>query len=184
MRLRLCGLLRRACFAIYRDTRFSSDKRPYKTHVAAWWLHSGLEKTSGAGYYFSVSAKEVVIAAGSYMPDKDQLSQIRHWLVDHHEEFRKLLKSTKVKKTFDEFEGNALTRPPKGFPSEHAGLDLIRWAGSGDWRQRCPAETALKADLAANVVRHFKIAAPIVDALNTPIAAAQAPKKKVLFGLR
>jgi uncharacterized protein (TIGR02453 family) len=170
-------------FRIYRDTRFSSDKRPYKTHVAAWWLHTGLEKTSGAGYYFSVSAKEVVIAAGSYMPDKDQLSQIRHWLLDHHEEFRKLLKSSKVKKAFSEFEGNALTRPPKGFPCEHAGMDLIRCRQWG-LAATLPAETALKADLAAIVVRYFKIAAPVVDALNTPIAAAQAPKKKVLFGLR
>jgi len=173
----------KSVFRIYRDTRFSSDKRPYKTHVAAWWLHTGLEKTSGAGYYFSVSAKEVVIAAGSYMPDKDQLSQIRHWLLDHHVEFRKLLASPKVKKTFSEFEGNALTRPPKGFPSEHAGMDLIRCRQWG-LAATLPADTALKADLAATVVRYYKIAAPVVDALNTPIAAAQAPKKKVMFGLR
>src|SRR5579863_5671566 len=79
-------------FRIYRDTRFSNDKRPYKSHVATWWSHQGLEKTSGAGYYFHVSAKEVIVAAGAYMPEKDQLAQIRHWLLDHHEEFRDLLK--------------------------------------------------------------------------------------------
>jgi len=50
-------------FRIYRDTRFSADKLPYKTHVAAWWSHQGMEKTSGAGYYFHIDAKEVVIAA-------------------------------------------------------------------------------------------------------------------------
>jgi uncharacterized protein (TIGR02453 family) len=64
----------KSLFRIYRDTRFSSDKRPYKTHVAAWWTHTGFEKTSGAGYYFHVSAKEVIIAAGSYMPEKEQLA--------------------------------------------------------------------------------------------------------------
>src|ERR1700684_3121329 len=58
----------KAIFRIYRDTRFSHDKRPYKNHVAAWWSHQGLEKTSGAGYYFQVSPKGVVIAAGAYMP--------------------------------------------------------------------------------------------------------------------
>ncbi len=103
-------------FRIYRDTRFSANKLPYKTHVAAWWSHQGLQKTSGAGYYFHVSAKEVIIAAGAYMPEKDQLSQIRHWLLDHHVEFRKLLQSPKVRNQFSEFDGNALTRPPKGFP--------------------------------------------------------------------
>ena len=44
-------------FRIYRDTRFSANKLPYKTHVAAWWSHQGLEKTSGAGFYFHVSPK-------------------------------------------------------------------------------------------------------------------------------
>jgi uncharacterized protein (TIGR02453 family) len=172
----------KSLFRIYRDTRFSNDKRPYKTHVAAWWSHQGLEKTSGAGYYFHVSAKEVVIAAGAYMPEKDQLAQIRHWLLEHHAEFRKLLQGSKVRKTFEEFEGNALTRPPKGFPCDHPGLDLIRCRQWG-LAATLPAETALKPDLAAIVIRHFKIATPIVNALNTPIAAAQAPKKKVLFGL-
>jgi uncharacterized protein (TIGR02453 family) len=172
----------KSLFRIYRDTRFSSDKRPYKTHVAAWWSHQGLEKTSGAGYYFHVSPKEVIVAAGAYMPEKDQLAAIRHWLLDHHDEFRKLLKKPAVRKTFTEFEGNALTRPPKGFPCDHPGLDLIQcrqWGLSA----ALPAEAALKPDIAAVIVRHFKLAAPIVDALNTPIAAASAPKKKVLFGL-
>ncbi len=80
----------KSLFRIYRDTRFSHDKLPYKTHVAAWWSHHGMEKTSGAGYYFHISAKEVVIAAGAWMPEKEQLAAIRHWLLDHHKEFRRL----------------------------------------------------------------------------------------------
>jgi uncharacterized protein (TIGR02453 family) len=173
----------KSIFRIYRDTRFSSDKRPYKTHVAAWWSHQGFEKTSGAGYYCSVSAKEVVIAAGSYMPDKDQLSAIRHWLLEHHVEFRKLLRSPKVRKHFTEFEGNALTRPPKGFPGEHPGMDLIRCRQWG-LAATLPAKAALQKNLADVIIRYFKVAAPVVDALNTPLAAAFVPKKRVLFGLR
>ncbi len=169
-------------FRIYRDTRFSNNKLPYKTHVAAWWSHQGMDKTSGAGYYFHISATEVVIAAGAYMPEKDQLSAIRHWLLDHHAEFRKLIQKPAVRKAFTEFEGNALTRPPKGFPCDHPGMDLIRckqWGLSAS----LPPSAALEPTLAATVIRHFKLAAPVVDALNTPIAAALAPKKKVLFGL-
>jgi len=172
----------KSLFRIYRDTRFSSDKRPYKTHVAAWWSHQGLEKTSGAGYYFHISPKEVIVAAGAYMPEKDQLAAIRHWMLDHHDEFRKLLKRPAIRKTFTEFEGNALTRPPKGFPCDHPSLDLVQcrqWGLSAS----LPADAALKPDLAAVITRHFKLAAPIVDALNTPIAAASAPKKRVFFGL-
>jgi len=170
-------------FRIYRDTRFSANKLPYKTHVAAWWSHQGLKKTSGAGYYFHIGAKEVVVAAGAYMPEKDQLAAIRHWLLDHHAEFRKLLQKPAVRKAFSEFEGNALMRPPKGFPCEHTGMDLIRCRQWG-LAASLPATEALKPNFAATLIRHFKIAAPVVDALNTPIAAAQAPKRKVLFGLR
>ena len=173
----------KSLFRIYRDTRFSNDKRPYKTHIAAWWSHQGLEKTSGAGYYFHVSAKEVIIAAGAYMPEKDQLAAIRHWLLENHAEFRKVLRTTALRKAFSEFEGNALTRPPKGFPKEHPALDLIQcrqWGLSA----ALPAEAALEPGLAATLIRHFKLAAPVVAALNTPIVEAVAPKRKVLFGLR
>jgi uncharacterized protein (TIGR02453 family) len=174
----------KSLFRIYRDTRFSSDKRPYKTHVAAWWSHQGLQKTSGAGYYFHVSAKEVVIAAGAYMPEKEQLAAIRHWLIDNHVEFRKLLKKPAVRKAFTEFEGNALTRPPKGFPINHPALDLIRCKQWG-LAATLPAKTALDKGIAATITRYFKLAAPMVDALNTPIEATlEAKKRPVLFGLR
>lgn len=172
----------KSMFRIYRDTRFSHDKRPYKTHVAAWWTHTGLDKTSGAGYYFHVSPKEVIVAAGAYMPEKDQLAAIRDWMLEHHGEFRKLLQSAAVRRTFVEFEGNSLTRPPKGFPADHPAMDLVRcrqWGLSAT----LPAETALDPKLAQTVVRHFKLAAPIVDALNAPLAEAAQPKRKVFFGL-
>jgi hypothetical protein len=61
-------------------------------------------------------------------------------------------------------------------------MDLIRckqWGLSAT----LPAETALQPDLAAIVIRHFRLAAPLVDALNTPIAATLEPRRKVLFGL-
>jgi uncharacterized protein (TIGR02453 family) len=169
-------------FRIYRDTRFSADKLPYKTHVAAWWSHQGLEKTSGAGYYFHISAEEVVIAAGAYMPEKDQLAAIRHWLLDHHAEFRKVLRKATLRKFFNEFDGNALTRPPKGFPKEHPALDLIQCRQWG-LAATLPATAALDPGFAATLVRHFRLATPLVDALNTPIVAALVPRKKVFFGL-
>ena len=172
----------KSLFRIYRDTRFSNNKLPYKTHVAAWWSHMGMEKTSGAGYYFQVSPKGVVIAAGAYMPEKEQLAAIRNWLLENHVAFRRIIERAAVRKVFTEFEGAALTRPPKGFPPEHPAMDLIKckqWGMSAT----LPAETALEANFAAVLVKHFKLLAPMVDALNEPIAASLMPKKRVMFGL-
>jgi uncharacterized protein (TIGR02453 family) len=173
----------KSLFRIYRDTRFSNNKLPYKTHVAAWWTHTGLDKTSGAGYYFQVSPKGVVIAAGAYMPEKEQLAAVRNWLLENHVEFRKAIEKPAVKKIFKEFEGEALTRPPKGFPAEHPAMDLIKCKQWG-LSTTLPAATALETNFAATLIKHFKLLAPMVDALNTPIAASLAPKKKVLFGLK
>jgi len=172
----------KSLFRIYRDTRFSNNKLPYKTHVAAWWSHMGMEKTSGAGYYFQVSPKGVVIAAGAYMPEKEQLAAIRHWLLDNHKEFRRVLQAPAVRKTFAEFEGEALTRPPKGFPCEHPAMDLIKCKQWG-LSTTLSAKTALERTFAQTVIKHFKLLAPMVDALNTPIAASLMPRRKVLFGL-
>jgi uncharacterized protein (TIGR02453 family) len=176
----------KSLFRVYRDTRFSNDKRPYKDHIGAWWTHTGLDKTSGAGYYFHVSAKDVVVAAGAYMPEKEQLAAIRHWLLDHHQEFRKLIGRTAVRKAFQEFENNALTRPPKGFPADHPAMDLVRGKQWG-LAATLPASAALEPKFADEIIRHFKLAAPIVAALNTPIAASleerEKPRKTVLFGL-
>jgi len=117
------------------------------------------------------------------MPEKDQLAAIRHWLLDHHAEFRKVLRTAALRRAFAEFEGNALTRSPKGFPKDHPAIDLIQcrqWGLSAT----LPASAALEPGFAATLIRHFRLAAPVVDALNAPIAAALAPRKKVLFGLK
>jgi uncharacterized protein (TIGR02453 family) len=170
-------------FRIYRDTRFSADKKPYKTHVAAWWMPNGFKKTSGAGFYFEINPKEVIVAAGAWMPDKEQLAAIRHWLLEHHAEFRKVLQKPSVRRTFAEFEGNALTRPPKGFPKEHPAMDLIRCRQWG-LSTTLPAAAALEPDFAKVLIRHFRLAVPVVEALNTPLVAALAARKHVFFGLR
>lgn len=168
-------------FRIYRDTRFSNDKRPYKDHVAAWWMPDGFEKTSGAGFYFEINTKELIIAAGAWMPAKDQLALIRTWMLEHHEDFRKVLRSPAIKNNFGAFECNSLTRAPKGYPADHPADDLIRcrqWGVSLSLER----ELALDPKFATLVAGYFKKAAPVVEALNTPLLAARQGKKKPLFG--
>ncbi len=64
-------------FRIYRDTRFSKDKTPYKNHVAATFWRNGMEKNRGAGFYFSVSPTEIEVAGGLYSPEPDALLAVR-----------------------------------------------------------------------------------------------------------
>jgi uncharacterized protein (TIGR02453 family) len=167
---------------IYRDTRFSNDKTPYKTRVAAWWSRHGLEKTSGGGYYMHVSADEVTIAAGVYMPERDQLMAIRTFLLDHHAELRSLLKDKKLLRLFALDNGQMLTRPPKGFPADHPGIDLLKYR---QWAvfAKLPVSEALSPKLVKTVANNFRAAAPLVRLLNQPLISTSKDKGQPLFGL-
>ena len=153
---------------IYRDIRFSKNKQPYKTHVSAWWVRDGLQKTSGAGFYFSVTPDEVVIAAGAYMPEREQLLAIRRYLADHYEEFRRVMKGKKMRSLMTEDDGSSLTRAPKGFPEDHPAIDLLKRKQWAVWA-RLPGERAMKATLLKDVVERFKVTAPMIEILNAPL---------------
>lgn len=167
---------------IYRDTRFSSDKTPYKSHLATWWTRNGLEKTSGGGFYLEVSPTGIVAAAGVYMPPKEQLFAIRSHLLEHHEEFKRLIEEKKLRKAMALHDPLALTRPPKGFPAEHPAAEWIRWRQWGVIAN-LPADEALKPSLAATITRHFKLSHGLVDFLNQPLVKQSGARKKPLFGL-
>jgi uncharacterized protein (TIGR02453 family) len=157
-------------FRIHRDTRFSADKSPYKSHLGAWWSRAGLEKTSGGGYYMHVGATEFVIAAGVYMPEKNQLLAIRRRLMEHHEEWKGLIEDRKLLRAFSVHDPMALARPPKGFPAEHPAMEWIKWRQWGV-TAHLPAETAGKAGVAEEIEKRFRLAAPLVDFLNAPLVA-------------
>lgn len=156
-------------FRIYRDTRFSADKSPYKTHQGAWWSHNGVAKTSGAGYYLHVSATELVIAAGAYMPEKEQTLAIRRHLLENHAAWKRLIEDKKLRRAFDLHDPMALTRAPKGFPAEHPAMEWIKWRQWGV-TAHLPAEAALRPSLAAEVEKRFRLAAPMINFLNAPLA--------------
>ena len=159
---------------IYRDTRFSKNKLPYKDHLAAWWARHGMEKTSGGGFYLDISPTRVMVAAGCYMPEREQLLAIRRHLSEHHAEYRKLLAKKNLKAAgMEPIERAMMTRPPKGFAVDSPAIDLImqrQWGVGGE----LPADLALKPTLAAEILKRFKLAAPLVSLLNEPLG--KAPK--------
>ena len=76
-------------FRIYRDTRFSKDKRPYKTHIAATFYLQTLSKAAGPCFYFHFTSKELLVFAGVYMPEREELLAVRNLLAERHQEFRR-----------------------------------------------------------------------------------------------
>jgi uncharacterized protein (TIGR02453 family) len=155
---------------IYRDIRFSKNKQPYKTHLSAWWSRRGMEKTSGGGFYLQISPKEIMVAAGVYMPEREQLLTIRRWMSEHHKDYRasvnKLLRMKSA--GFSDIDAQAPTRMPKGFAPDDPADELLR-AKNWGVHAMMPAEAALDPSLLKEIVRRMRAAAPLVEMLNEAI---------------
>jgi uncharacterized protein (TIGR02453 family) len=159
----------KAVYRFYRDTRFSKDKSPYKDHIAASFRPRGLCEGGGAGYYFSVSHKEIGIGGGIYMPMPETLRAVRSHMAENHEQFRKLLRAKAVQQLFGEMHGEQLTRVPKGFRPDDPAADLLRYKQYLLYIELPPAP-ATTPQLYDEIVSRFKAMTPFLAFLNAPLA--------------
>jgi uncharacterized protein (TIGR02453 family) len=102
-------------YRIYRDTRFSPDKTPYKTQVAAVFPPRGLGKHEGACLYVHIAPDEVFVGGGLYMPTRPDLQAVREHLASEHRRFRSSIRSRSFRDMFGELGGEKLTRVPRDF---------------------------------------------------------------------
>ncbi len=116
----------------YRDTRFSPDKRPYKTHFGVFVCPEG-KKSMLSGYYFHVEAKESeylghnMLCTGMYMPDNTMLKTIRNEILFNADP---LVASVDEAKDFVLDTSNAMKRVPNGYPKDHPHAELFK---QRDW---------------------------------------------------
>ena len=167
---------KKAIFRIYRDTRFSKDKTPYKTHLGALFSKRGMAKLSGGALYFHVAPEGVVVAGGVYFADPKALLQLRNHLSEHHAELGALLKPKSVRLLCGELHGESLSRPPKGFSADHPAIELLK---KKQWYfdLTLDVEEAVKADFAQNLTKKFQAMLPVVEFLNRGLALAKAHER-------
>ncbi len=165
---------KRAIYRIYRDTRFSKDKTPYKLHYGAQFQHAKVTKNLGAGFYFHVSATEVAVGGGLYMPGPDELLAVRLAMVRHEKAFRALIADKKTAKLLGPIGGDVATRLPKmmeGAP-EHT-YDLVKRKQIYRY-QELDASLATTPRLQGELVKRFRAMIPLVTWLNDAIVEATA----------
>ncbi len=165
-------------YRIYRDTRFSNDKTPYKTFASALFLRNGFDKyTGGAAYYFAVSPDNIEVAGGVYTPDRDVLLEVRQHIVANHKRFLAILGTAKVKKMLGELQGESLSRVPKGFDPEHPAADLIR-RRSFLLDVTLDPKLASTPDLFKELITRIEAMTPFVEFLNEPLIGRRAKQKR------
>lgn len=123
----IAGLAPKDCvFRIFRDVRFSNDKRPYKTNFGSFICKGG-RKSMNPGYYFHIEPGNSFIGGGIYMPPSAPLKLIREYISEHGEEYLDIIGEPNFKKEFPEMYDDKLKTAPKGFPKDHEYIQLLRY---------------------------------------------------------
>ena len=149
-----------AIFRIYRDTRFSKDKTPYKTYISAIVSRGGRKNRSSPGVYLQFSAEDAKIYSGAYELDKNGLQNVREGIASNLKEFDKLINDKKFKNKFGEVQGEKNKRIPKEFQEVAKEQPLIANKQFYYFAKFEP-EFILDPKLPKKLMDYYKVAQPL-----------------------
>lgn len=152
-------------YRIYRDTRFSADKTPLKTHAAAHFPMRGLPKGEGGGLYFEIAPTWVWIGGGLYMPSNPQLHVIRAKIAATHPRLHRVVTAAPFRRTVGTLEGERLSRVPRGYEKDHPAahyLQLKQFLAGREFVAEFATSRAFYKELLAT----FRAVVPLVRFLN------------------
>ena len=110
---------------VYRDTRFSKNKQPYKTNIGIQFRHERAKDVHSPGFYVHIDPNEVFVGVGMWRPDSEPLRQIRERIAAKPAEWKRAIGTPAFRKNFS-LGGESLQRPPRGFDKEHPLIDDIK----------------------------------------------------------
>ncbi|MBB2148315.1 DUF2461 domain-containing protein [Pedobacter gandavensis] len=150
----------KSVYRIYRDTRFSKDKTPYKTHWSGSFKRAG--KNRRGGYYFHIEPGNSFIGGGFWGPNASDLKLIREDLAFDPSPLRKILSTESFISSFGSLKGEQLKTTPKGFDANDEAIDLLRYKQYLLLR-KFSDEEVLSADFIKQVGQTFKNMRPFLD---------------------
>lgn len=152
-------------FRIYRDVRFSPDKRPYKTHVGIFIAPNG-KKSNDAGYYLHIQNDNSIIGGGLWCPENTLLKKIREEIYYAPEDLVQIIENEKFKSTFGELADiENLKRPPKGYSADFEHIKLLQYRHF-TVEKRVSNKEVLSDNFLDIVLTTFKTMYPMVDYFN------------------
>lgn len=161
-------------FRIYRDTRFSDNKKPLKTHAAAVFRTRQLPKPQGAGLYFEVAPGWVWIGGGMWRPEPPELVRLREHIAETWPDIKDITGSRTFRRRFEKLSGDTLTRVPRGYPSDHPAASFLKYRqfyGGAEF----PASLAHSREFYPTLIATFKALMPLVRFLNEPLVERKTP---------
>jgi uncharacterized protein (TIGR02453 family) len=162
---------------IYRDTRFSENKAPLKTHVAASFPCRGLPRHQGAGLYLEIAPGWVWAGGGLYAPGTSQLQAVREHIGANVSRLRAIVESPGFRRAVGELQGERLQRVPRGFPKDHEAAEYLKFRQFLAGRE-FPARFACSPRFYTGILTLYKQIAPLTRFLNEPLLRPAEPASR------
>jgi uncharacterized protein (TIGR02453 family) len=154
-------------FRIFRDVRFSNDKRPFKTNYGCFIARGG-RKSGFAGYYLHLQPNECFLSGGIYMPPPEHLQAIRQEIFYNPQNYIDLINNKVFKSTYTTEYADKLKTAPKGYPKDWEHLDLIRNRNYA-FGHKVEESELFAPDFINKAIEQFKIIYPLNRYLNKAI---------------
>ncbi|WP_291906460.1 DUF2461 domain-containing protein [Chitinophaga sp. CB10] len=151
---------KQSLYRIYRDTRFSTDKTPYKTHFSGSFKRA--TKQRRGGYYFQIEKGNTFLGGGFWGPVPADLKLIRDEIAFDDAPLRKILAAKSFVSMFGTLQGEQLKTAPKGYPNDHPAIDLLRHK-QFIVRRRFTDEEVLRPGFPDEANKTFKAMRPFFD---------------------
>jgi len=164
-------------FRIYRDARFSKDKRPYKENVGCQFRHLMGKNAHAPGFYVHLEPGQVFIGAGIWKPDSAALSRIREAIVDNPAAWKKVTSNAVFEQYFDGLCGDSLQRAPRGFSPDHPMIADLRHK-SFYVMQQVDQLAACNDQFVNAVERVFRAADPLMEFISFALALPYRSRNK------
>ena len=145
---------------VYRDTRFSKNKLPYKTNIGIQFRHEQAKDVHAPGYYLHIEPDQVFVGVGMWRPDSDSLRGIRERIAARPAEWQRIVNDTKFRRQFS-LGGESLTRPPRGFDKDHECIEDIKRKSFIAVRE-LDVESCVRPQFQRTVETSFKTAEPLM----------------------
>jgi uncharacterized protein (TIGR02453 family) len=165
---------KQSLYRIYRDTRFSPDKRPLKTHAAAVFPWRGLPRHAGAGLYFEIACDWVWIGGGMYAPEPPALYALREHIAETWPEIHTLVRRASFRRHVGSLGGDTLSKVPRGFAADHPSAAYLKHRRFVAGRE-FPAAFAYDRRFYSTLTATFKALMPLIRFLNEPAEKGHSP---------
>ncbi|MBU0741520.1 DUF2461 domain-containing protein [bacterium] len=157
-------------FRIYRDTRFSRDKTPYKTHVGIQFRHARGKSVHAPGFYLHVDPYRPFAGLGVWHPDGPTLASIRDAIVADPDGWRKAAHGKALRRVWD-VTGDTLKRPPRGYPQDHPFVEDLKLKDFTAIAALTPDDLTAP-DFARDLAALFRKGAPLMGFLCRAVGVA------------